>query len=334
MPIDLICNTCKKKYSVIPSEANKSKYCCKECANIGKRTGHNIICDNCGKEFYRRKYHIDRQNNRQQNSFCCQKCRSEYKHKQSIENRICPICNKSFECSKTSTQKFCCRKCVNEYQKTLIGELNSAYNRIEVTCDYCGKKYKIKPYCINTRNHYFCSVSCRQKWYAEIYSQTEEYKNKCRIRASNLLKINSQSKNTLPQKIINSLLDSLNILYENEKVYDYYSVDNYLIDYDLIIEVMGDYWHSNPIKYTMDKLNNMQMDRIYKDKIKFEFIKNVYNINILYLWEEDIKHNILLCQKLIEMYIMNNGILNNYHSFNYSIVDDNLLLNENIISQL
>lgn len=47
----------------------KHIYCSKECANNGKRTGYDIVCDNCGKTFYRRKYHIDRQNSKQQNSF-------------------------------------------------------------------------------------------------------------------------------------------------------------------------------------------------------------------------------------------------------------------------
>jgi hypothetical protein len=35
---------------------------------------------------------------------------------------------------------------------------------------------------------------------------------------------------------------------------------------------------------------------------------------------------------LINRYIENKGILNNYHSFNYSIIDGELMLNKNIIS--
>lgn len=39
----------------------------------------------------------------------------------------------------------------------------------------------------------------------------------------------------------------MNIKYINEKTFKYYSVDNYLVDYNLIIEIMGDYFHANPI---------------------------------------------------------------------------------------
>ena len=54
-------------------------------------------------------------------------------------------------------------------------------------------------------------------------------------------------------------------------------------------------------------------------------------IEILYLWENDIYNNINLCRKIIEEYINNNGVLINYHSFNYSIKNNKIMLNDNII---
>ena len=50
------------------------------------------------------------------------------------------------------------------------------------------------------------------------------------------------------------------------------------------------------------------------------------------MWETDINKNEELCKKLIQEYINCNGILNNYHSFNYSIVESNLSLNSNTIT--
>lgn len=38
-----------------------------------------------------------------------------------------------------------------------------------------------------------------------------------------------------------------------------------------------------------------------------------------------------VCKKLIDKYITRNGILDNYHSFNYHLENDNLILNENIV---
>ena len=136
--------------------------------------------------------------------------------------------------------------------------------------------------------------------------------------------------NSLPQQIIDKLLEGLDIKSEREKNMKYYCVDNYLNDYNLIIEIQGDYWHCNPQKFN-NKITKIQYNRTIKDKEKHTYIKNKYNIEILYLWESDILKNINLCKKLILEYINKNGILENYHSFNYVIDDGKLKLNKDII---
>ena len=134
---------------------------------------------------------------------------------------------------------------------------------------------------------------------------------------------------TKPQLIINELLNNDNIKFTNEESFIYYSVDNYLSDYNLIIEVMGDYWHSNPIKFNL--LNEMQKKNIIRDKSKHSFLYSKYNIEILYLWEEDILNNPLLCKNLINLYINRKGLLENYHSFNYELIDEQLVLKTDLI---
>ena len=98
-----------------------------------------------------------------------------------------------------------------------------------------------------------------------------------------------------------------------------------------MIEVQGDYWHVNPLKFP-NKINKLQYERIPKDKAKHTYTKNQYGIEILYLWESDIYNNTLLCEKLILEYIKRNGNLENYHSFNYYL-DENgeLMLRNNLI---
>lgn len=330
--IEKKCEQCGTIFMVAPSRAKTAKFCSNECKNNSQRTGTNVVCANCGKEFYRRQYHIDRQEKADGLNFCSNECKAEYKHNNSVEQRICEICGEPFECPKTSTQRFCSQECRYEWNKTIVGDKNPQYNHIQSCCEYCGKLYELKPSQYERSNHHFCSIKCRQDWYANIYSQTDEYKEMCRKRAVDLLNQGyNNTTNSLPQRIINSLLDELNINYINEKSFVYYAVDNYLLDFNLIIEVMGDYWHCNPIVYSKDRINDVQKGRIYKDKTKHSYIFNNYNIQILYLWEADIMKNIELCKQLIIKYINNCGKLENYHSFNYFLNNNNLFLSDEII---
>lgn len=293
----------------------------------GELSGYYINCENCGKEVYQTKT----QYNRSKHHYCSNKCQKEFQHKLTHEDRKCEICGNMFHTSKKSTQRFCSTECQKKWQATRIGNLSPKRKRIKTYCDCCGADLEIKPSKAYINKYNFCNVECRQKWYSEIFSQSPEWKEKSRKRVTNLMTENVISTNTKPQQIINDLLNKMNISYINEKGYVYYSVDNYLNEKNLIIEVMGDFWHCNPLKYTPENMKEIQKKRIPKDKAKHTYILNNYNIEILYLWEYDIYNNIDVCKKLIEKYIENNGVLENYHSFNYSIDCNNLTLNEEII---
>lgn len=75
--------------------------------------------------------------------------------------------------------------------------------------------------------------------------------------------------------------------------------------------------------------NNTRMHKQY-DKQKHTYILNHFNIEILYLWEKDIIEYPEKCEALILEYIGNNGLLHDYNSFNYSFIDNNLILNSQI----
>lgn len=130
---------------------------------------------------------------------------------------------------------------------------------------------------------------------------------------------------TNPHKNINLVLDEMNIDYTIEGNFKYYSIDTYVEKFNLPIEVMGDYWHANPNKYNKhNSLTPVQKTKITRDKTKHSYIKNNYGFEILYLWEFDC-YNQALCKRLIELYIKNNGVLEDYQSFNYYIDDSNNL---------
>ena len=136
--------------------------------------------------------------------------------------------------------------------------------------------------------------------------------------------------NSAPQKIINDLLCEKSIKYRNEEVIGNFSFDNYLFEHNLIIEVMGTYFHCDIRKFKEINYKN-QLTRIKMDKIKHSFILNNYHIEILYLWEEDIIKNLELCSLLIDKYLNNNGQIYNYHSINYQIIKNKLCLKNEII---
>ena len=131
---------------------------------------------------------------------------------------------------------------------------------------------------MESTGHKFCSNKCRQAWYSEVFSKDENWREKSKKRAVRILENRQLDTNTKPQQIINSVLNEMNISYVNEKGFKYYAVDNYLGDFNLIIEVMGDFWHCNPIKYSSSNKYDIHKKRISKDKAKHTYFKNNYNI--------------------------------------------------------
>lgn len=293
----------------------------------GNLTGYFVKCENCGKEVYKTKS----QYNKAKHHFCSTKCQKEFEHKEKYEYRECEICKELFYVSKKSTQRFCSTECQRIWQTKQVGVLNPKFARKETKCEYCGEKYLIRNYKFESPEHKFCSNKCRQAWYAEVFSQDEKWKEESKKRAVRILENRQLDTNTKPQQIINNILEDMCIPYVNEKGFKYYAVDNYLNNHNLIIEVMGDFWHCHPLKYNKDNMRDIHKKRIPKDKAKHTYFKNNYGIEILYLWEDDIYNNLEVCKILINKYIKSNGILKNYHSFNYHLENNELILNDKII---
>ena len=228
-----------------------------------------------------------------------------------------------------------------------VGENNSKYNKVDYTCDFCGKSIKVPLYRYKEKrkdgspSNHFCSKECSNKYRSVNYSGenhpmygvkfgNERIQSMRKIGAESVQKISRTL--TKPHRTINKLLDDNNISYINEKVLDFYSIDICLSD-NLMIEIMGDYWHSNPLaSCNKDKeLKYAQKVNLPKDKAKHTYIKKYYNFELLYLWESNIEKDETLCLKLIQKYINNNGILQDYNSFNYYVNDKNeLCLKDNI----
>lgn len=289
------------------------------------------ICDGCGEK------HITSQRKRCKHSFCCKKCEFTFKHNKVFESRKCIICESEFEARrKDEKHTLCSLKCQIEWQRQnpRSGALNPRYLdnvNHEIICEWCGTTFTRNAYQVKNGAR-FCSNECRREWYAKVWSQRDEWKQNRREWAISLLENNKISHtNSGAQILVNSLLNKLNIDYQSEKPYNQQcSVDNYLTDSNLVIEVMGTFFHCDIRKYQTIPYSS-QVTRIRMDKIKHSLLKNYYGINILYLWENDLNNNLILCERLIQKYIESNGVLENYHSINYLMVNNNLILNDDII---
>ena len=243
---------------------------------------------------------------------------------------------------------YCSFKCRDEYKSLyLSGENSPFYNRKHTVCTNCEKPIDIIPYNYNKvnefgDNNHFCSQECYWEYRSKYYvgerhplfgvERPEEVKEKSRETIIQNI-INGKIPQTLtkPHVKIHNLLLENNIDCVDEYPCKYYSIDIYVEKFNLMIEIMGDYWHGNPLKYTYDELNKYQLKDIRQDKSKHTYIQRYYNREILYLWESDINKNIELCWNLILLFIKNDGYLDNYHSFNYYMDNNTILMHDNIV---
>lgn len=128
----------------------------------------------------------------------------------------------------------------------------------------------------------------------------EYYKEiKARGGRAAMYKRESYKKTKLEEKVENWLVKN-NVDYEycvimgsKENCYQY---DFIIHNKRILIEANGDYWHGNPNIYDLTgnngkkKLNQIQLDKIKKDKLKLKFAEE-HDFKLLYIWETDVNNN-------------------------------------------
>jgi G:T-mismatch repair DNA endonuclease (very short patch repair protein) len=271
------------------------KCCCRKCKDKYTKLKQDKKCLFCGKVF-----HIDNIE-----KFCSKECKLKYRDSR-FPIKKCFLCKKEFN-AKNGSQKFCSSQCKSKV---------NGYIEVERKCDNCGELYLTNKY-KKPSAKIFCCQKCKGNYYREYY------RNKMLLRLESGLVKTTQ---TQPHIISNLILEDLEIKYKNEKRFGRYSVDIYLEDKKISIEVMGTFWHSDIRFFDLKKLYESQLKNIQRDIRKKKHITEDLQIPILYIWEDDLMKNQLLCKKLLQKYYLNNGVLLSYHSSDYILNDQNILL--------
>lgn len=120
---------------------------------------------------------------------------------------------------------------------------------------------------------------------------SEESKEK--IRAVTIKRIHDgdfKQTRTKPHIEMSNILTGMGIAYIEEYSLSVWSFDFYIKEYDLYIEVDGDYFHSNPKIYPNGPKTKTQKINWYRDIKKNEFCIN-NNMKLIRFWESDILNN-------------------------------------------
>ena len=146
----------------------------------------------------------------------------------------------------------------------------------------------------------------------ERLSNPEERKRQSQISTATLLRLYEsgafpRQENTKPERAIKEELIRWDYKEGKDFIHQYRFMNKFMCDFcfpqqKVVVEVYGDFWHGNPIKYAGKKLHKHQIKGINRDKSKEAYIKTVdsHSWTYLVLWESEIKKDVAKCADKIE----------------------------------
>jgi len=243
-------------------------------------------------------------------------------------SKTCLVCSTIFNIKETSLKygrgKYCSRKCCDIHKKTImLGEKNPAYGKKQD--EYTIKQRMIKIwqnpnirqniknalYEFKNKNGYWPGSDTRSKekrkeTYIKKYGVDHNWKDKvCRDKCDETTKklygksslelmqdALSNQKETLIEIKFKQILEKYNIKYEQfYKInynHSYKEYDFLLVDFNILVEIDGDFLHANPIYYKKENLLEIQKINLENDKLKNNLAINS-GYSIIRFWEIDIK---------------------------------------------
>jgi very-short-patch-repair endonuclease len=235
-------------------------------------------CYKCKKtktlsEFYNSKRYADGKQD------SCKECSSNYTKQQ--KEYTCPSCNTVNTLQHNAYKKAVkynkkCRKCtITEWQKEKYGE--KKLTEFTSQCHNCGK----------TKKHKWNNLSPTNL----INIQNTMNKKLCKNCSNTLFYTLPTTKtNTKPEIKFKNILEELNIEYIQNYRYKYNHYDFYLIKFNILVEIDGNYWHGKDKEW--EELNIPQKksrkNDLKKNKICFE-----NNQPLLRFWEDELEIKII-----------------------------------------
>lgn len=293
------CEVCEGKLERTPFQVKTSKtgkfFCNKHCRSKWDSIKFNSLkviknCIICNKEM------IGTNSRMEEQKYCSLNCIAKNKSINGTSSVTCNRCGIVFtkKNSMIYNSNFCSKKCSNEYTSEI-----SKLNRPKLICVICNNIYEVLP--SQSERSKTCSRTCRNEHLSILIKTDTEYIKAYKQRG--ITSYLSQSKSdTKPELMVKEWLIENNIDFEAQLLmHDKFIVDFYLPKYNQVLEVNGDYWHANPIKYGEGKkeLNEHQLKQIKKDKARKNYLETCgYKFSIA--WENDIYKDVnTLMEKLI-----------------------------------
>ena len=247
------------------------KYCSKDCANKGLISREKINCKNCGNIFERKR-------SNKTIMYCSPECRKE-----KIQNHVvkdCDICGNPTKITPSLAAKIkdgvcCSRTCRSQYKKNR--------SRVERVCVSCGNLFLPLKTQVDAYGGKYCGNACRY-----------EHQRPLLARNNQLLQ---QGITTRIEILLYSCLDNIGVSYLPQALlFDKFTVDALIPEFNLVIEADGEYWHGHPRFYP---LNAQQKRTVAKDNSRNAYLSKC-GYTILRFWESEFDHIEIIKQKICE----------------------------------
>lgn len=204
----------------------------------------------------------------------------------------CIYCQKEFERkpSMIKENNLCSVECRSKWN-------SDKSNQIDLNCSVCKKSYKV----VNSRKEVSktCSKECHYKYIKDI--SLNGHMNEILIKNGIKSRLNMPKSDTLPERLTEDYLINNSIKYKKQhSMYNKFLVDFYLYELDIVLEVFGDYWHGNPLKFNEEKgnLEDWQIKQRIKDSNRKKYLEKVGH-KFVSIWECEIHENIEKIKTLI-----------------------------------